>query len=152
MLIARFRVELPESMHRNLAALIVAVFVGSGADAVAEDLVWQLRLQNGRPADCWLGFTRAGQGAGNQPFLAADTRSAKGDWNACVVLPKGLLKVNQNHEPARRTLARPGHRPGGRNTKGKSHRVARYPDRPRLAIPTGHTQSRTAISAAALPI
>jgi len=97
MLIVRFRVGLPESMRRNLAALIVAVFVGSGAAAVADDLVWQLRLQNGRPTDCWLGFTRAGQGAGNQPFLAADTRSAKGDWNACIVLPKGLLKVNQDY-------------------------------------------------------
>jgi hypothetical protein len=64
-----------ESMHRNLAALIVAVLVGSGAAAVADDVVWQLRLQNGRPADCWLGSTQAGQGAGNQPFLAADTRS-----------------------------------------------------------------------------
>src|SRR5215469_3990160 len=84
-------------MHRNVAALIVAVLVGSGAAAVADDIVWQLRLQNGRPADCWLGSTQAGQGAGNQPFLAADTRSAKADWNACIVLPKGLLKVNQDY-------------------------------------------------------
>ena len=84
-------------MHRNLAALIVAVFFASGVVAVADDVVWQLRLQNGRPTDCWLSSTRVGQDTGNRPFLESDTRGAKGDWNVCIILPKGLLKVNQDY-------------------------------------------------------
>jgi hypothetical protein len=84
-------------MRKKIVALLAAGFMGLQVPAIADDVVWQLRLQNGHPVDCWLeGWTHVIQGAGTRLFLEADTRNVKSGWNACIMLPKRLLKMNED--------------------------------------------------------
>ena len=78
--------------------LITLLVVSSTIPAsVADDIVWQLRFNDGRPLNCVLAQTRVVKDGRGQTILESDTRRDKSVWHSCLTLPKGLLKAGKDY-------------------------------------------------------
>lgn len=78
--------------------LITLLVVSSTISAsAADDVVWQLRFNDGQPLNCALALTRVAKDEKGQTILESDTSRDKSVWHSCLTLPKGLLKAGKDY-------------------------------------------------------
>ena len=84
------------STETSIITTLLVLLFATLAQA-ADNSVWELRLKDGKPANCQLAFTRVGQDEKDQLYLEADSRGDNNWWHSCITLPKGLLKAGEDY-------------------------------------------------------